>query len=168
MTIALALAGVVLLVRPRRRSQVTPPVSQDVVLVAELVGLGLGAGMNLQHSLVWATRFGHPALQHSIRGVLRRARLNGLAAEMRSSNGPLAELFGLLARAVETGAALGPAVDSYVDQVAAQIRADAAARAQRLPVKLLFPLALLMLPGLMLMVAGPALIDVFSRLSAVP
>lgn len=168
MTIALALAGIVLFVRPRRRSQVAAPRSRDVVLLAELVGLGLGAGMNLRHSLAWATHFGHPALQHSIRSLLRCSRLSGLAAEMRRSDGSLAELFGLLARAVETGAALGPIVDAFVDQMTAQARADAAARAQRLPVKLLFPLALLMLPGLMLMVAGPALVDVFSRLSAVP
>jgi len=168
MTMALALAGIVMFVRPSRRSQVAAPKSREVVLVAELVGLGLGAGMNLQHSLAWASHFGHPALRRSIRSLVRRARLSGLAVEMGRNDGPLADLFGLLARAVETGAALGSTVDGFVDQMTSQARAAAAARAQRLPVKLLFPLALLMLPGLMLMVAGPALIDVFSRLSAVP
>jgi tight adherence protein C len=168
MTVALALAGIVLLVPSTRPVPERVPADQDVLLLAELVGLGLGSGMNLLHSLEWASRYSAPALRQQVRGTLRRARLHGLASELRSTDGLPADLFGLLARAVETGAALGPVVDGFIDQLATQIRLDAAARAQRLPVKLLFPLALLMLPGLVLMVAGPALIDVFSRLSAIP
>lgn len=168
MTVALALAGVALLIRPLPISRVPPPQTRDIVLVAELVGLGLSSGMNLQHSLAWASRYCHPALRCSIRGLLRRARLHGLAAAMRAFDGPLTDVFRSLARGVETGAALGSTADSIVDSLTSQARADAAARAQRLPVKLLFPLAFLMLPGLVLVVAGPALIDVFARLSAVP
>ena len=167
MTIALALVGIVLFARPRRRAP-SEPSSQDVILVAELIGLGLGSGMNLRHSLSWASGYGHPALQREVRIVLHRARLYGLAEELRRTDGPLGDLFDSLARAAETGAALGPTVDTFVDQLTSQTRADATARAQRLPVKLLFPLALLMLPGLVLMVAGPAVVDVFSRLSSIP
>jgi tight adherence protein C len=168
MTAALILAGLILAFRPARPNRAVPPQHADIVQVAELVGLGLTSGMNVPGALAWAASYGHAELRHEIRHVLRQARLHGLAAEMRRAEGRLGGLLGLLARAFETGAALGPTLDGYIEELTSQARADAAARAQRLPVKLLFPLALLMLPGLVLIVAGPALIDVFTRLSQLP
>ena len=68
-----------------------------------------------------------------------------------------------LARPAETGAALGPVLHKLIDDLEAEQLAAIEARLQRLPVKLVIPLALLMLPGLLLMIVAPALLDVLGR-----
>ena len=128
-----------------------------------LVSLGLDAGMTPAAAIGWARPYTHPALATVVTAVTRRAHLDGLATGLRSAVGPGSGLFGVLARAVETGAALAPVLDAYQERLEADARARSEARLRRLPVKLVFPLALLMLPGLVLMVTGPALIDVFGR-----
>ncbi len=138
----------------------------EVLELAMLVALGIDAGLNLSSSLTWVRPHVHPELGAQLGSVLRAARLTGLATQLRAAPGPAAKLLAQVGRAVETGAALGPTLDSFVEQLTAQQRAEAAARMQRLPVKLLFPLALLMLPGLVLMLAGPALIEVLGRFAA--
>jgi hypothetical protein len=145
----------------RRRSQ---PGAGDLIVLATLVSLGLDAGMTPGAAMAWARPYLHPALADGVAAVSRRAHLEGLAVGLRSAGGFGSDLFASLARAVETGAALAPVLDNHQAGLAAEARAQAEARVRRLPVKLVFPLALLMLPGLVLMVSGPALIDVFGRL----
>ncbi len=150
------------LVRRRRRAH---PTADDLIVLATLVSLGLDAGMTPGAAIAWTRPYLHPALAGGVTAVTRRAHLDGLAVGLRSAVGVASDLFASLARAVETGAALAPVLDAYQEGLAADARAQAEARLRRLPVKLVFPLALLMLPGLVLMVSGPALIDVFGRLT---
>ncbi len=168
MTGALVAAAVILLAgspRFRLRRRQPPPSAGDLIVLALLVSLGLDAGMTPGSAIAWARPYLHPALASGVTAVTRRAHLDGLAAGLRSAVGFGSDLFVSLARAVETGAALAPVLDAYQQGLAADVRADAETHLRRLPVKLVFPLALLMLPGLVLMVSGPALIDVFGRLS---
>lgn len=151
--------------RPGRRRRRARPAAGDLIVLATLVSLGLDAGMTPGAAIVWARPYLHPALASGVTAVTRRAHLDGLAVALRASVGFGSDLFSSLARAVETGAALAPVLDAYQEGLAADVRAQAAARLRRLPVKLVFPLALLMLPGLVLMVSGPALIDVLGRLT---
>lgn len=168
MIVALALAALVLATgsrrrrpkRPRYRSQAA---TGDLVALVTLLALGLDAGMTPAAAIDWARPYTHPALGTALATVTRRARLDGLATGLRSAVGFGSDLFASLARAVETGAALAPVLDAYQERLHADAHAAAEARLRRLPVKLVFPLALLMLPGLVLMVSGPALIDVFGR-----
>ena len=167
MSWAVAVAAVVVLgpqLRWRRRTATPGP--GDVVETVMLVALGLEAGLSLRAALDWARPYAAPRLGAEIGALLRRAQLNGLATQMRRWEGALAPALQPLARAVETGAALGPTLDGLIEVMIARHKAEAAARAQTLPVKLLFPLTLLMLPGLVLILAGPALMDVFSRFSS--
>jgi tight adherence protein C len=146
--------------RPRRAL----PGAGDLIVLATLVSLGLDAGMAPGAAIAWSRPYLHPALAGEVTAVARRARLDGLTVGLRSAVGFGSDLFAALARAVETGAALTPVLDAYREGLAADARAQAEARLRRLPVKLVFPLALLMLPGLVLIVSGPALIDVLGRL----
>jgi tight adherence protein C len=166
MIVALGAAAVILLVRTRlleARSRTQKPAADDFIALATLISLGLDAGMTPAVAIAWARPYVHPTLATAVTAVTRRGHLDGLAIGLRSAVGFGSNLFVSVARAVETGAALGPILDSYQDQVQAEARAAAEARLRRLPVKLVFPLALLMLPGLVLMVSGPALIDVIGR-----
>jgi len=168
MTCALVAAAMILLVgspRLRIRRRQPQPAADDLIVLATLLSLGLDAGMTPGAAIAWARPYLHPALAGGVTVVGRRAQLDGLAVGLRSAGGYVSDLFASLARAVETGAALAPVLDTYQAGLAAEARAQAEARLRRLPVKLVFPLALLMLPGLVLMVSGPALVDVFGRLT---
>ncbi len=149
--------------RPARLGSRSQPASGDVESVATLIVLGLDAGMNISTALAWARRYAHPALAAELGAVERMSRLEGFSSGLRSSSGHLDGLLRSIALAVETGASLSPVLEAHRDQLAADSRSVAAARLRRLPIKLVFPLALLMLPGLVLMVAAPALIEALGR-----
>ncbi len=139
--------------------------ASDVELVGSVVGLCLRSGMSLSRSLGEASEVAHRRLAAEIRIVLRLARGSGLSAAMAAATGSCSGLLHRLARAADTGAPLVAVVDAYVHAVAADAHAEAIARVRRLPVMLVFPVALLMLPGLVLIVTGPALLDALSRFS---
>ena len=143
----------------RRRREALLAESQ-VVVVAELTSLGLSAGRNLTESLsIAGVAAGHP-VQADVDRLLRRARLTGLSAAMAADDGGCARLSRLVATAVETGAPVRGALEAFV-----QDRSEGLVRARRLPVKLLFPLALLILPGFLALTVGPALLGSIDRLT---
>jgi tight adherence protein C len=74
-----------------------------------------------------------------------------------------AALFALADRALVTGAPLLASIDGYATNLRRIERSAAIERARRLPVKLLFPLALLILPGFLLLTLGPALLAGLGR-----
>lgn len=164
MTIAL-LAAAMLVLLPRRRvsARSSPLQVGDVINYASLLGLAIGGGMNLSSAIVWAGPYLHPSLAIESAVVHRQAQLHGLAAGCRLAEGAVGPLFHALARSVDTGAPVDPTIASFRTRLEAEQVAAAEEAAQRLPIKLVFPLALLMLPGLVLMIAAPALIDVLTR-----
>lgn len=164
MTLAIALALLALWLRPRRFGPAaTTSTGDDLETLATLVALGLNAGMSPARAIASAARFAHPELAQEALTLGRQARLAGLSSALRSADGSSAPLFHTIARAAETGAPMADALRSFADRMRAEARLAAQVRMRRLPVKLVFPLALLMLPGLVLMVSGPALIEVLGR-----
>lgn len=130
----------------------------DEALLAELAALGLTAGLTFPAAVDAATA-AVPG-EHSAR--LRRAgRLRSDPAHA-SSNDP--GLFLVARRALATGAPLAPAVSGYAAALRSEERLRRLAAARRLPVKLLFPLALLILPGFLLLTVGPAVLGSLERL----
>ena len=148
----------------RRRREALLAESQ-VVVVAELTSLGLSAGRNLTESLsIAGVAAGHP-VQADVDRLLRRARLTGLSAAMAADDGGCARLSRLVATAVETGAPVRGALEAFVQDRLDEQRSEGLVRARRLPVKLLFPLALLILPGFLALTVGPALLGSIDRLT---
>jgi hypothetical protein len=137
----------------------------DVAVLGELTTLGLSAGLGFAQALELAAPRLEPAVRDEVAVLLRAARLNGMSAALASSQGRCAPMFRLCARAVETGAPVAGAIDGFVDQALAEERERALTAARRLPIKLLFPLALLILPGFMILTVGPALLGSIDRLS---
>jgi tight adherence protein C len=106
-----------------------------------------------------------PTEAAEVRSVLRVAREEGLAgALMAGADGPAGRLFAVLARAQVTGSSSIKAVALFVDEERKDRRARAAETAQRLPVKLTIPLALLILPGFVLLTLGPTVVSTVQRL----
>lgn len=96
--------------------------------------------------------------------VLRRAREVGVAEALATAP-PLLRPLGLqLGRSVVSGAPLQGALAGYLDELRGRQRATALQRARRLPVLLVVPLALLILPGFVLITVGPSVVSAFGRL----
>ena len=67
-------------------------------------------------------------------------------------------------RSERTGSPLGPALDALVTATRRERAEQARTRLARLPVRLLFPLAFLILPGFVLISVGPAVLSGLARL----
>ena len=70
-----------------------------------------------------------------------------------------------LARAQKSGAALGDTVRSMIEADIAAEKATRVARSRSLPVRLMLPITLLLLPGLVLLIYAPSMLRVFQDLS---
>ena len=135
-----------------------------VLLLADQVVLGLRAGLTLEGALREAGTDLDPAMAGEVRGVLRAARHRGLRLALAGASGRGERLFRITADAVQTGAPLAPAVEALADELRHEDHARRMAAARRLPVRMLLPLALLILPGFVLVVIGPALLGSLARL----
>jgi len=129
--------------------------SSDEVLLAELTALGLSAGLSFSAAVEAAADHVSEETGQSIRRTLRSQRVG-------SDTG--APLFALADRALFTGAPLLASIEGYARSLRSDERSAATERARRLPVKLLFPLALLILPGFLLLTIGPAFLAGIARL----
>jgi hypothetical protein len=135
-----------------------PGRSDDDAVLAELTALGLSAGLTFTAAASAAA--GSVPGETSDR--LRRALRNGRARDNDAANGQ--GLMVVANRALMTGAPLQPAVSGYATTLRDEERSRELAAARRLPVKLLFPLALLILPGFLILTIGPAVLGSLERL----
>jgi tight adherence protein C len=137
--------------RPRIRED-------DEALLAELVELGLTAGLTFPAAVEAAAA----AVPGDESARLRRA--GRIHADPGSEPSADPGLFLVARRALATGASLAPAVSGYATALRNEERSRQLTAARRLPVKLLFPLALLILPGFLLLTVGPAVLGSLERL----
>lgn len=157
-------AGLVFMQRRlRSRREERTALSADVGLLTELVGLGISAGLSLSQSLAAAHPHVHPGLAAEVRRILRTSARGGLAAALFEGDGDGRPLYQVCARAVVTGAPLGPALDALAREQLAEERTARLEAARRLPVRLMVPLALLILPGFVLLTVGPAVLAALNR-----
>ncbi len=145
--------------RSRRRAS-----AADAGLLGRMLLIGLTAGLPPAGALEVAVSELEPALAEQVRAVLRAAGRRGLAAALSETDGPASPLFRSLARAQLSGASSLRVVASFVDEERHARRAAALEAAHKLPVKLAVPLALLILPGFVLLTIGPAVVATVQRL----
>jgi len=164
--IAVAAAlGCWLLSRRLRRPRLEAAAAEgDVVLLADLVALGLGAGLSLPAALDEAAGEVAGPLAAEVRHLRRAMDRLGVAAALATVEGRGERLYRLTARAAATGAPLAAAVEAFAAERRHAEQARQVERARRLPVRLLLPLALLILPGFVVLVVGPALLESLARL----
>jgi tight adherence protein C len=147
--------------RPRRQEAAA---EADVVLLADLVALALGAGLSLPSALGEAAGEVAAPLAAEVRRLGRAMDRLGVAAALAAAGGRAERLYRLTARAAATGAPLAGAVEAFAAERRHAEQARRLERARRLPVRLLLPLALLILPGFVVLVVGPALLESLARL----
>lgn len=101
----------------------------------------------------------------ALRRVARMATVSGLIPALSVCDDRLRPLVAQLARAQKSGASMAPAIRRMLEQDLSEYRSDRLAAARALPVKLMIPVTLLMLPGLVLLLYAPNLIRIFSQLT---
>jgi hypothetical protein len=145
-----------------RRSRVpTPPIR----LVLLLLLVQLRSGLSVLAALI-AVSDALPA-DPNLRRVARVARVSGLIAAIPHGDDRLRPVLSQLARAQRTGASLSGSVRRMLEAELASERARRIARARTIPVRLMVPVTLLMLPGLVLLLYAPSLLGMFDDLTGV-
>lgn len=162
MTTFLVGLGIVAIARRARLAALLPhrpPPEPDVLEVAGLLSVGLHAGLSLPAALLAASDALGPPANAPLLRVVREGRLLGIGHALATTPGVLAELFRRLADAERTGAPLLGTIGAYEREREAEARAELVARARALPVRLAIPLTLLILPGAVLALLGPTVVD---------
>jgi pilus assembly protein TadC len=91
------------------------------------------------------------------------ATVSGMHSAVAASQGRIRMLITQLARVQISGASAADAVRRMLEADAARDRAQQLAKTKALPVRLMVPLTLMILPGVVLLVYGPTLIDVLGQ-----
>jgi hypothetical protein len=96
--------------------------------------------------------------------VARVAMVSGLMTSIQHAGPRLRPVVAQLARAQRSGSTLSGTVRRLIDEGLADERARRLARARALPTRLMIPVTLLMLPGLILLLYAPSLAGIYQDL----
>jgi tight adherence protein C len=135
--------------------------NHDVLVCLDLVSLGTTAGLPFHVAVSLAS--------HEIGGDLAvdldRAvvRVNS-GLDHALGLGPIARAFDAAQRSSVSGSRVGDSLVALATEVRAEEAAAERERIERLPVKLLFPLAFLILPGFVLVAVVPSILSGISQL----
>jgi hypothetical protein len=157
----LAIAALVGSILGRLRIRRGPPPPIRPVLLVLLVELRAGRSTLAalqQASVVFP---GHRELAMAT----RLATVKGLTAAVEECHGAIRSLMAQLARAQRSGSAVADTVRSLLDADIAAERSRRLERARSLPVRLIIPITLLVLPGMVLLLYAPSLLRLFADLS---
>jgi hypothetical protein len=168
----LALAAVVVAGRRWRAAAVRTAAARDdhaaASLFADLVSLGLTAGLSLRAAVAAARGHLDGRLRREAGDLLAAMDRVGVASALAAVDGPLSDFGRVAAGAAASGAPVAAAVAAFSATRRQVDHADRVAAARRLPVRLLLPLALLILPGFVVLAVGPALLQALARLGPGP
>jgi len=140
----------------------------DVAVLADLVVLGLTAGLSLRSAVEEAARYIGEELRVEVESMRAAMDRDGVATALSLVGGHLAGFGRVAAAAAISGAPVAAAIGAYASTLRHTEHAAAVERARRLPVRMLLPLALLILPGFMVLAVGPAVLQSLARLGPVP
>ncbi len=157
-----ALLGAALPMIRRRLSQRTseePPAR----LVLLLLYVHLKSGLSVLAALM-ATSAALPAARNLAR-VTRVAIVSGLESALQVADDGVGPLLSQLARAQRSGASLSWLVLQMLETELEAERSRSIARARTLPVRLMVPVTLLMLPGMVLFLYAPSMLSMFTELT---
>lgn len=148
-----------------RRWRARPEPEPSLTLILLLLLVQLRGGLSVLSALTEVSaslpRYG------SLRTVARVSRVSGLISALPYADERLRPVMAQLARAQRSGASLSGSMRRMLDSELAADRARRISRARTLPVRLMIPVTLLMLPGLILFLYAPSLLSMFEDLTGV-
>lgn len=139
----------------------------------DLMVIAVEAGLGLDQALQYVSREihnGHPELADELglvglemrAGKRRGEALRNLA--VRTGEAELRKLVAILTQSDRFGTSMGESLRTHSDFMRMRRKQDAEERAAKIGVKLVFPIFLFILPSMMLVAAGPALLKIFEDL----
>jgi tight adherence protein C len=148
----------------RRRSRRTDDAMLAALPVAvDLVGVAVGAGCTPYRAVGLASEWSPPAIATVLAEIDRTTALGASFDEALRGAGSRAPAVRGLTETLRTSARLGSPAAAALVRLAQEVRADvrrrAEARARTVPVRLLFPLVFCVLPAFALLTVVPVLFD---------
>lgn len=151
--------------RSRKRSrEAAAEAGREVELLARSLLVALSGGLSPDAALRTARRSLRSRLGGEVDRILRESARTGLASALLAAGGAGGRLFRQLGAAHLSGAPMLVTLTALARDLHDSARAEAVQRARKLPVKMVIPLSLLMLPGFLMLMAGPAVLPSFGRL----
>ncbi len=143
------------------------PDALDMLVVAVEAGLGLDQALQY---VAREIQSGHPELADELglvglemrAGKRRSESLRNLA--VRTGEGELRKLVAILTQSDRFGTSMGESLRTHSDYMRLRRKQEAEEKAAKIGVKLVFPIFLFILPSMMLVAAGPALLKIFQNL----
>lgn len=145
----------------RRTKEHARNVREDQILAVELVAAGVSAGVSFDLAVEAASARVDPEVGSDLRRWHRLIRHGNAPPD---SSAATAEMVRIAHAAEASGAAVAGQLTALADSERSLDESATNERLARLPVKMLFPLALLILPGFLLVVVAPTVISGISRL----
>lgn len=158
MIVAACLAVAILVIRPTLPRRRVGPSESTIADLTRLLSIAAAAGLPLGSALETVVDELDGPVAAAVRDVLRTARTRGLTAALLGSV-DLGTLAPALARAHSSGSPLGQTLDAHLRAHNSERVARALETARTAPVRVMVPLALLLLPGFTALVVGPTLLD---------
>jgi Type II secretion system (T2SS), protein F len=149
-----AVAALAVAMARGRRLYVRKPHPMRPILFTLLIEVRAGASVL---GALQAAAAAFPAYRDLGR-VVRLATVAGLPEAAEASTGPLRVTISQLARGQRSGAGIADTLRGMIDADIAREKAERIARARSLPTRLMIPITLLVLPGLILIFYAPALL----------
>jgi tight adherence protein C len=143
------------------------PDALDMMVVSVEAGLGLDQA--LQH-VAREIEESHPDLADEMGLVGLEMRAGSRRAEAlrnladRTGEGELRKLVAILVQTDRFGTSMGESLRTHSDYMRLRRRQEAEERAAKVGVKLVFPIFLFILPSMMIVAAGPAMLKLFQEL----
>ena len=162
--VLLAIGASQLVAGYRRQRDRREQAVRDVAVFARGLFVAVNAGLSLHAAMTLASDGLNAQVSSEVQMLARRARRDGMALALAEADGTCSRLFLLLARAQTTGASIGDAIGGFVEEQREAHRLKVTEAARRLPVKLTVPLALLILPGFVVLTVGPSVLESARRL----
>lgn len=145
--------------RMRYRPLPNPPMTVVLLLLLVELRSGLSVLAALNEVSLTIPRY------RNLRVLSRVATVSGLTIALEHADSQLRPIVAQLARAQRSGASLSGAMRRMLDTELARDREERISRARTLPVRLMVPVTLLMLPGLILLLYAPSLLAMFNELT---
>lgn len=133
----------------------------DEILAVELVAAGVSAGVSFDSAVVAAAGHVDETVAHD---MVRWLRLVRHGHQPPDADSVIAEMIRIAHASESSGAKVADQLVSLAENELSLDEASTNERLARLPIKMLFPLALLILPGFLLVTVAPAVVSGISKL----
>ena len=149
--------------RQRRARRHDDAVLTELPIAVDLVGVAVGAGCSTFQAVAVAARWSPPRLAVVLGEVGRATAIGASFDDALVGAGASAPNVRRLTETLRTSTRLGSPASASLARLAQEVRADvrrrAEARARTVPVRLLFPLVFCVLPAFALLTVAPVLLD---------